>query len=1175
LLQSRRHALSLQRFDDKTILALEFGQHLVDPAVFFEKPTRMVNQLTANTLLQQNLRILLILATRAIQEAEKAQSQQQLIVAWSFLTQLPFLLLHKRKKDSSVAAAFVQIFSGQLETLFTELTEQAKVPSSETFREHRRRQQQQQKEAQQQQHPPQHKPSNTNKTNNDKSNKSHPQTQTRSNTPSHHATTHSTTQHDTHPSHDDMTPQQVEDEQTARHLLSAFYATGNISAAANKIISPMKLADMRDSQIQDAVKLLLTTDDVTVDAEHLCKTVDNTPPLITSEHVKWAVDVLKTTSSGVTGWAPTHIKAMASTDQGLTAVTFVVNAIFARRVPSAVLNGWSKALAIPLMKPGNSTKVRPIMIADSWLRLMETCVTRDIPDLSNTFSPLQMAIGTSSGAQSIIHLTRTAITTQHDYVAVKTDLSNAYGSLHRRAIFDAVSSKCPAGTAELTKWFLNLHLARPSLYLVEGKPVQSYSRGVAQGGPMSMALFCLTVQPALVAAQQLMFTKHNSDGIVVALADDTTFLAPPQVAFDAVDLFTTLVAKVGLKLNPSKSATLCINTTTLSQATTLAKARSFPDPVQCLEILGSFVGTKALETKALEEQLNQDMFRRLQAIPDPQTKMLLLRYSIITTCTYLTRTMPPDVSANALLTLRKHVKNALQDIMGLQPADKPPDPPPPPQTEASNAQAQPQLRKRSTSVGNARKSNNNTSTTHAHSSTSSKPITNLSIELQRLASLSLGTGGLGLTDLHTIRHSAYYASVTHAIRTWSAHLSAQHPVISSWLDGSSRSSHLVQKALDEQKALCLAYNTSRIDPLPKQGHKETGDKADPEAFLASIIPPPLPQSITSIPSMNDSAVDKTQKILGRMHNAVLFRDAWRAIEVDNIPRRTQFLANTVPTSNLWLRNIPSNPKFRLDKFCFQFNLFQHFCLDNNIDQILGVNDKMHCCCSKDIVASDNSRANATRPATYGHFVNCTRQSAFTARHNLIVQVVADAVRAAGLNPQLEAMVNRPVATPSTGHNQMSQKRFDVTVAGADELLVIHTDISVTSSRQRDDAIAQGGAKRPLHAAKSKVQQKLNTYKNLTFLDTETLIPLVAETSGAIHPNFAKFFAALGNRVDNRPPLDAIWTTPTFATYWLAVTSMTLRRETARACQRLADAALNASNSADRGQSPPVAGSLDL
>jgi hypothetical protein len=410
--------------------------------------------------------------------------------------------------------------------------------------------------------------------------------------------------------------------------------------------------------------------------------------------------------------------------------------------------------------------------------------------------------------------------------------------------------------------------------------------------------------------------------------------------------------------------------------------------------------------------------------------------------------------------------------------------------------------------------------------------------------------------LYTIRHSAYYASATHAVKTWSTWLTPEHPVVAKWMDKSTRSSQLLEDARQRQVLLCQEHNTTAIKPVGKYSKNGEGDKADPEAFLVPVSQPAIPQGLQSIPQMHQPAVDGTQRLLSKMHDKIMFRAIWNSIKPQDVPRRTQFLANTVPTSNLWLRNVPNNPRFKLDPFCFRFNLLQHFCLDDNINALLGVNTSMSCVCSQDITSHPANAKLTVRPAGYAHFVNCTRQSAFTTRHNLIVKVCADAIRAAGLHPQLEIMASKASMAPTgTGNLPSNQKRFDVTVGGADDLLTMHLDVSVTSSRQLDQALAQGSSRFPLHTANNKVKHKINVYKDSIYPDVETLLPMVAETSGAMHPNFAKFFNTIGARVDNRPPLDAAWTTPTFATYWLALTSVTLRRETARACQKLALATL--------------------
>jgi hypothetical protein len=205
--------------------------------------------------------------------------------------------------------------------------------------------------------------------------------------------------------------------------------------------------------------------------------------------------------------------------------------------------------------------------------------------------------------------------------------------------------------------------------------------------------------------------------------------------------------------------------------------------------------------------------------------------------------------------------------------------------------------------------------------------------------------------------------------------------------------------------------------------------------------------------------------------------------------------------------------------------------------------------------TSQSQPRGKQRATFDHFVNCLAQSAFSTRHNFLVSICAEAARSTGLDPQLESLCSK--APFSVGNNmQILQKhRMDVTVAVCLELKTFQLDISVASHRQHDPAIAIGCSRFPLHAARGAARDKHNKYKDSFYPDTEVLIPLIAETSGAIHPNFAKFFATIGTRVNNMAPADADWTTPSFTSYWMARTSVALRSATAQALQRLARASL--------------------
>jgi hypothetical protein len=427
-------------------------------------------------------------------------------------------------------------------------------------------------------------------------------------------------------------------------------------------------------------------------------------------------------------------------------------------------------------------------------------------------------------------------------------------------------------------------------------------------------------------------------------------------------------------------------------------------------------------------------------------------------------------------------------------------------------------------------------------------IETLPQHVQDIASLSLANGGLGITNLHAIRHTAYFASVAHAIKTWTQHFGADHPVISKWTDSNSRSCTQLKESFEVQRKMVAVYNTTTILPTPLTGPDDEGDKADPEQHIKRPPLPSLPQSINTISTLLPSAVSRMQNNLSKVANIIAFRGVWLATSKNDGKRRTQILANTVASTNLWLRALPTTARFRFTSFEFRLNILQHFALDDEINVLLHLptgRDAIPCACGR-----KDSHTNKPVPATYQHLLNCTHAGAFTTRHNNLVNVCAESIRSVGLSAELECAVSKNSTTTDNINQSKSKKRFDVSVAGIANANIAHADVTVASHRQRDPQVSKQCARFALTAANNAVKTKKTTYDS-SLLENETLYPLAAETSGAIHNNYNQFFSLLASRVDNKPPPEANWTTPTFSSFWMTVASTVLRKENARALQKLA------------------------
>ena len=120
---------------------------------------------------------------------------------------------------------------------------------------------------------------------------------------------------------------------------------------------------------------------------------------------------------------------------------------------------------------------------------------------------------------------------------VKLDLSNAFNSLHRSAILDAIASRVP----HLYRYCFSAYSAPSSL--IFGDFEISSEEGIQQGDPLGPLLFCLCLQPIL---EQIIAPLR------IGYMDDLTFGGPAPMVAQAVEDIQTLGEPLGLKLNPSK-----------------------------------------------------------------------------------------------------------------------------------------------------------------------------------------------------------------------------------------------------------------------------------------------------------------------------------------------------------------------------------------------------------------------------------------------------------------------------------------------------------------------------------------------------------------------------------------------------------------------------------------------
>ena len=183
--------------------------------------------------------------------------------------------------------------------------------------------------------------------------------------------------------------------------------------------------------------------------------------------------------------------------------------------------------------------IRPIAIGYTLRRIAAKCANNyAITALNDKLLPLQLGLGTPGGCEAAVHATRRFISDlPADYVVAKLDFSNAFNNLHRDVMLSAVSTNVP----EIYRF---CHLAYDcSTHLKFASNIILSQEGAQQGDPLGPLLFCLSVQPLLLACKS---------SLKFAYIDDITLGGPLQIVSDDVAMIKHVGASNGLLLNDSK-----------------------------------------------------------------------------------------------------------------------------------------------------------------------------------------------------------------------------------------------------------------------------------------------------------------------------------------------------------------------------------------------------------------------------------------------------------------------------------------------------------------------------------------------------------------------------------------------------------------------------------------------
>jgi Reverse transcriptase (RNA-dependent DNA polymerase) len=415
------------------------------------------------------------------------------------------------------------------------------------------------------------------------------------------------------------------------------------------------LSKISEGNIKGALNLLSSGDTIAISDElnynnlkskHLSKPTDLCFPTkptnglinnfyISPEEIKKAILSFPCGSSaGYDALFPQHLKDMINLSNDISkklleALCKLINLIFQGNIPEDICPILYGANLIALKKKDGGT--RPIAIGLVLRRLAaKVCVKRLKSKAITYLQPLQMGFGIKSGAEAIVHASRYYLNNNNEYILCKLDFQNAFNSIRRDKMMEAIKSFCPEFFQYINQCYSK------SSNLLFGKFLINSENGVQQGDPLEPLLFSLTLQPGLLNLK----SKFKS-----AYLDDLTICGSFTDISNDIQEIIKFGQTIGLHLNTSKCEIYMKNQNLIEKEKYKMELQNYLPNIKFLEedleLLGAALDNKALE-KILKNKIEifKNFTEKLKQI-DTHAAFFLLKHCLsIQKMIYVLRTSP-------------------------------------------------------------------------------------------------------------------------------------------------------------------------------------------------------------------------------------------------------------------------------------------------------------------------------------------------------------------------------------------------------------------------------------------------------------------------------------------------------------------------------------------------------
>ncbi len=416
----------------------------------------------------------------------------------------------------------------------------------------------------------------------------------------------------------------------------------------DEVIAAIASAKLEDGDVKGAVRLLCSEDKLAAPdsstftelqrlhppapGDRRSAPSTDIPPLqVSPAAVRASVQSFPNGSAaGPDGLRPQHLKdlLLGAPDDSplLVAITDLTNFLLEGKTPPTVRGTLFGATLLAISK--KSGGVRPIAVGYVWRRLAAKVACSYVKDASAALlAPRQLGFGVPGGAEAAVHAARRYLMhMERGKVLIKTDFRNAFNTVRRDAILEAINKHYP----ELLPFVTSTIGASTDLQF--GGLLLKSDEGAQQGDPLGPLHFCIVFKE-LVDSLQSEF--------VLGYLDDLTVGGDVRTVINDFLYLEAAARQLGLELNRSKCEVIgqTDETRTLFAAhgiilkeTSLESAILLGSPLSAGQHLDSVLEGKREELKRLT--------KRLALMPSHDSLYLLRNILTAPRLMYLLRTSP-------------------------------------------------------------------------------------------------------------------------------------------------------------------------------------------------------------------------------------------------------------------------------------------------------------------------------------------------------------------------------------------------------------------------------------------------------------------------------------------------------------------------------------------------------